>query len=142
MNWAFAEIAPGSERQMASLEKWAPYVLSIVRIVAALLFIQYGLEKFFGFPGPGPEMTTLLWVQGVIEIVGGTLLLLGAYTRSVAFILSGDMAAAYFITYLPLSFYPAVSGGGEAVQFCFLFFYIVFAGGGPWSVDATVLKRP
>ena len=127
--------------QMASLERWAPYVLSIVRIVFALAFIEYGLEKFFGFPGPGPEMTPLFWVQGVIEIVGGSLLLVGAYTRPVAFILSGDMAVAYFITYVPRSFYPAVSGGGEALQFCFLFFYLVFAGGGPLSLDATLLKR-
>jgi putative oxidoreductase len=124
-----------------SSEKWSPRVLSLVRIVAAACFFEYGLEKYFGFPAAGPKMNTLLYVQGVIEIVGGLLLLVGAYTRTVAFILSGDMAAAYFIEHLPRSFFPAVNGGDAAVLFCFLFFYIVFVGGGPWSVDCFVLKQ-
>jgi|SRR5277367_5787425 len=80
---------------MESLEKWTPYVLSVVRIVAALLFMEHGLQKFFGFPSAGPPMTTILWVQASIEVVGGIALLLGAYTRPVAFILCGDMAVAY-----------------------------------------------
>ena len=86
-------------------------------------------------------MRPLLYVQGVIEIVGGILLLVGVYTRVVAFILAGDMAVAYFIAHFPRSFFPAANGGNLAVLYCFVFFYIVFAGGGPWSLDRIVLKR-
>ena len=124
-----------------SLEKGRPYVLSTLRIVVALLFLEHGLQKYVGFPSAGPPMTTLLYVQGVIEIVGGILLLVGAYTRVVGFILAGDMAAAYFMAHLPRSFFPAVNGGDAAVLFCFAFFYIFFAGGGPWSVDRALLKQ-
>jgi putative oxidoreductase len=124
-----------------SLEKGRPYVLSTLRIVVALLFLEHGLQKYVGFPSAGPPMTTLLYVQGVIEIVGGILLLIGAYTRVVGFILAGDMAAAYFMAHLPRSFFPAVNGGDAAVLFCFAFFYIFFAGGGPWSVDRALLKQ-
>ena len=119
----------------ASLDKGRPYILSIMRIVIALLFIEHGMQKYFGFPSAGPPMTTLLYVQGVIEIVGGIFLLIGAYTRVVAFILAGDMALAYFMAHFPRSFFPAVNGGDAAVLFCFIFFYIFFAGGGPWSLD-------
>jgi putative oxidoreductase len=129
------------EWQMTSLEKWAPQMLSIVRIVAALLFMQHGLQKFFGFPAPGPEMTTLYWVQGAIEAIGGLLLLLGAYTRPVAFIMAGDMAVAYFMAHYPSSFYPLVNKGDLAVLFCFVFLYIFFAGGGAWSLDKSLLKQ-
>ena len=118
-----------------SLDKERPYILSIVRIVVALLFIEHGLQKYFGFPSAGPPMRTLLYVQGVIEVVGGIFLLTGAYTRMVAFILSGNMAVAYFMAHSPRSFFPAVNGGDAAVLFCFIFLYIFFAGGGPWSLD-------
>jgi len=87
----------------ASLEKGRPYILSVLRIVVALLFMEHGLQKYFGFPSAGPPMRTLLYVQGVIEIVGGILLLIGAYTRVVAFILAGDMAVAFFIAHFPRS---------------------------------------
>jgi putative oxidoreductase len=86
-------------------------------------------------------MTPLLYVQGAIEVVGGILLLVGAYTRVVAFILAGDMAVAYFMAHFPRSFFPAMNGGDAAVLFCFTFFYIFFAGGGPWSVDRVALKQ-
>ena len=86
-------------------------------------------------------MTPLLYVQGAIEVVGGILLLVGAYTRVVAFILAGDMAVAYFMAHFPRSFFPAMNGGDAAVLFCFIFFYIFFAGGGPWSVDRVALKQ-
>jgi putative oxidoreductase len=125
----------------ATLEKGRPYILSVLRIVVALLFIEHGLQKYFGFPSAGPPMTMLLYVQGVIEIVGGILLLIGAYTRVVAFILAGDMAVAYFMAHLPRSFFPSMNGGDAAVLFCFAFFYILFAGGGPWSVDRVALKQ-
>jgi putative oxidoreductase len=125
----------------ATLEKGRPYILSVLRIVVALLFIEHGLQKYFGFPSAGPPMTMLLYVQGVIEIVGGILLLIGAYTRVVAFILAGDMAVAYFMAHFPRSFFPAVNGGDAAVLYCFAFFYMFFAGGGPWSFDRTALKQ-
>jgi putative oxidoreductase len=122
------------------LDRGRPYILSILRIVIALLFLEHGLQKYFSFPSAGPPMRTLLYVQGVIEIAGGVLLLLGAYTRVVAFIIAGDMAAAYFIVHLPRSFFPAVNGGDAAVLYCFVFFYIFFAGGGPWSYDRAIRR--
>jgi putative oxidoreductase len=125
----------------ASLEKWRPYVLSLLRIVAALLFLEEGLIHLFSFPVPPRPMTTLFYIQGVIETVGGLLLLFGAWSRPVAFILSGDMAVGYFMIEFPDSFYPAVNGGEAAILFCFVFLYIFFAGGGPWSVDHAVLKQ-
>jgi putative oxidoreductase len=127
---------------MTFLDKWAPYWLSVLRIVAALLFLEHGLEKFFGFPAAGPAtMSPTLWAQAAIEVVGGLALLVGAYARPVAFILCGDMAVAYFLAHFPRSFYPAVNGGDAAVLFCFVFFYIMVAGGGPWSVDDALLAR-
>ena len=86
-------------------------------------------------------MRPLLYVQGIIEIVGGILLAGGLYTRVVAFILSGDMAFAYFTAHFPRSYYPAVNGGDLAVLYCFVFLYIFFAGGGPWSLDRVVLRQ-
>ena len=126
---------------MTSLEKWAPYALGILRIVAALLFIEHGLQKMFGFPSAGPPMSAVLWIEALIEVLGGLALLVGAYTRPVAFVLSGDMAVAYFTAHFPRSFYPAVNGGDAAILFCFVFLYIFFAGAGPWSVDRVMLNR-
>jgi len=125
----------------ASLEKGRPYILSIVRIVVALLFLEHGLQKYFAFPSAGPPMTPLLYVQGAIEIVGGILLFVGAYTRPVAFILAGDMAVAYFMAHFPRSFFPAMNGGDAAILYCFAFLYIFYEGAGPWSVDRVVLKK-
>jgi putative oxidoreductase len=123
-------------------ENWSPQVLSVVRIVAASCFLEHGLEKFFGFPAAGPaNMTALLYVQGFLEAVGGLLLLFGVYTRPVAFVLAGNMAVAYFLAHFPRSFYPAVNGGDAAILYCFIFLYIVFAGGGSWSVDRSVLHQ-
>ncbi len=126
---------------MSSLEKWAPYVLSLVRVVAALAFMEHGVQKLIGFPAPAPPMTALLWVQAVIELLGGIALLLGAYTRPIAFLLSGNMAVAYFMAHFPRSFFPSVNGGDAAILFCFVFLYLAFAGGGPWSFDGAVLNR-
>ena len=125
----------------ASLDRARPYILSVLRIVVALLFMQHGLQKYFAFPSAGPLMRPILYVQGVIEIAGGVLLLLGIYTRAVAFILAGDMAVAYFIAHAPRSFFPAVNMGDAAVLYCFVFLYIFFAGGGPWSLDRALLKQ-
>jgi len=85
---------------------WSPRMLSVLRIMTALLFIQHGTAKFFGFPGPGPALAPLVVVQGILELGGGILLLIGFYTRTVAFILSGDMAVAYFMVKAPKSFFP------------------------------------
>jgi putative oxidoreductase len=125
----------------ASLEKGRPYILSIARIVVALLFLEHGLQKYFAFPSAGPPMTPLLYLQGAIEIVGGILLFVGAYTRPVAFILAGDMAVAYFMAHFPRSFFPAMNGGDAAILYCFAFLYIFYEGAGPWSVDRVVLKK-
>jgi putative oxidoreductase len=124
---------------MTSLEKWAPHALSLLRIVAALLFMQHGAEKLFGFPAAGPApITALQWVQGLIEAFGGAALLVGVFTRPVAFVLSGDMAVAYFMAHFPRSFFPIVNHGDEAVLYCFVFLFIVFAGAGSWSLDARL----
>ena len=123
---------------------WAPRMLSVLRIMAALLFIEHGTQKFFDFPPPatpGSSLTTLLVGQGFLELVGGFLLLIGFYTRIVAFILSGDMAVAYFMRHTPRGFFPLVNGGQLAILFCFVFFYIFVAGGGVWSVDARLSSR-
>jgi putative oxidoreductase len=129
--------------RMDSLMVWAPRVLSIVRIMVALLFFEHGTQKLFNFPpGPNhPAFFTLLWWQAIIEIVGGVLLALGLFTQPVAFILSGDMAVAYFMSHAPRSFFPVVNAGDSAVLYCFIFFYIFFAGPGPWSLDATMWGR-
>ena len=121
---------------------WAPYVLSVLRIVTAFLFMEYGTAKLFAFPGPlmpggaTAVMGTLPWVAGVLEAFGGLLVLLGLFTRPVAFLLSGEMAVAYFIAHAPNGFWPVLNGGGPAVLYCFLFLYLSVAGAGPWSLDA------
>jgi putative oxidoreductase len=123
-------------------EALAPYVLSIVRIVVALLFFEHGLSKMVGFPtGEVRELFTLSWWSGAIEFVTGALLALGLATRTMAFIASGEMAFAYFLAHAPQSFYPIVNRGEGAILYCFIFLYIAFAGGGPWSLDALLHKR-
>ncbi len=120
-------------------ERWAPLMLSILRIVAALIFIEHGTQKLIGFPeAPAngfPTLLSLLWWQGAIELVGGVLLFLGLFTRLVAFILAGDMAFAYWMVHAPKSPYPALNGGDAAILFCFVFLYLAFAGGGTLSLD-------
>ncbi|KRA60039.1 DoxX family protein [Caulobacter sp. Root655] len=131
---------------MERLNVWAPRVLSLLRIVTALLFMEHGLMKLFHFPGPQPgapdPLPTMLVVAAWLEIVGGGLIALGLFTRPVAFILSGQMAVAYFLAHAPQGFYPAMNMGEPAVLYCFLFLYLVFAGPGEWSVDAQLRKRP
>lgn len=118
--------------------RFAPYALSLLRFVAAILFLQHGMSKLFGFPQPGhmPAFLTLIWFAGVIEFVGSILLGLGLFTRAAAFIMAGEMAFAYFMSHAPRGFYPILNSGEGAILFCFVFFYLVFAGGGPISVDA------
>lgn len=124
---------------------WSPRVLSLLRIMAGLLILQYGCAKILGFPeweyAKSIEPFTLFWFAGMIELVGGALVALGLLTRPAAFILSGEMAFAYFIAHAPGSFFPLLNMGNEAVLFCFVFLYLAFAGGGPWSVDAVRSPR-
>jgi len=117
---------------------WTPRMLSILRIVAALLFIEHGTSKLFGFPhNPSfDHLPPLLWVAGILEFGGGILVLLGLFTRPVAFLLSGEMAVAYFMAHFPRAFLPLQNGGGPAVLFCFVFLFLAVAGGGAWSLDA------
>jgi putative oxidoreductase len=122
---------------------WQPRVLSILRIVTAFMFMQHGGQKLFGFPAPQRyefDLFTLSGVAGVLEIVGGFLILIGLFTRPVAFILSGQMAVAYFIAHAPQAFWPLLNNGELAALFSFIFLYLFVAGGGVWSLD-NVLKR-
>lgn len=131
---------------MPNLDVWAPRVLSLLRIVTALLFMEHGLMKLFHFPAPQPgapdPLPMILMAAATIEVVGGALIALGLFTRVAAFVCSGQMAAAYFMAHAPQGFWPALNGGEAAILFCFVFLYVVFAGPGIWSVDALVRKRP
>ena len=122
----------------ATLSRFAPHALSLLRIVACLMLLQHGTSKFLAFPMTMnmPAMFGMFWWAGVIELVGGVLLLLGVFSRPAAFLLSGHLAAVYFIGHAGRGFYPLTNGGEVAVLFCFIFFYLIFAGPGPWSVDA------
>lgn len=124
---------------MDQLARFSPQILSILRIVTALLLLQHGLSKFVGFPVAmnSPPLFSLYWFAGAIEIVGGVLLLIGLFSRWAAFILSGELAFAYFLGHAPKGFYPLTNGGEAAVLFCFAFLYLAAAGPGPWSVDAA-----
>ncbi len=122
-------------------DRFAPQALSLLRIVASLLFLLHGASKLLGFPPspmPMPAMGTLMWFGGVLELVGGGLLLLGILTRPVAFLLSGEMAVAYWMFHAPQSTFPSVNGGDAAILFCFVFLLIAAAGPGPWSVDSAM----
>ena len=125
------------------LTVWTPRVLSILRIIAGFLFLWHGSQKLFGFPPSqsGGGATGLMLVAGVLEFFGGLLLLLGLFTRPVAFILSGLMAAAYFMAHAPGGFLPIVNKGEPAVIYCFVFLYFAFAGGGAWSLDRLIWKK-
>lgn len=120
------------------LDSWKPRVLSILRIVTAFLFIQHGTQKMFGFPVPAHQpfdLYSLIGLAGVLEVFGGLLILLGLFTRPVAFLLSGEMAFAYFMAHAPQAFWPLMNGGELAVMWCFTFLYLACAGGGEWSLD-------
>jgi putative oxidoreductase len=119
--------------------RWTPRMLSVLRAMAGALFLEHGTQKLFGFPAPpnaAPALFSLLGVQGVLELTGGLLMLVGLFTRPVAFILAGDMAVAYFISHAPQSFFPVLNRGDAAILYCFIFLYLASAGGGSWSLDA------
>jgi putative oxidoreductase len=134
-------------RLVSRSRSWAPYLLSVLRIVTAFLFMQFGTAKLFAFPGaimPGggtAPVASLAGVAGILETFGGLLLLLGLFTRPVAFLLSGEMAVAYFYAHAPQGFWPVLNQGAPAALYCFLFLYLSAAGPGPWSLDA-LRRRP
>jgi putative oxidoreductase len=132
--------------------RWTGALLSVLRIVTAFCFMWHGMQKLFGYPPmmgptgtPAPRMAlapfSQLWVAGVLEVFGGALLLLGLFTRPVAFLLSGEMAVAYFQVHAPRGFLPLVNRGEVVVLFCFIYLYLAAAGGGPWSLDAMLERR-
>jgi len=128
----------------SAIGDWTPRLLSVLRIVSAFMFVEHGLQKWLAYPVPRPS-PTILWslsgAAGVLELLGGLFLLLGLFTRPVAFVLSGLMAFAYFIAHAPRGFWPIVNGGELAVLYCFVFLYLSVAGGGPWSVDRWVRRQ-
>lgn len=122
-----------------TLDKWRPQILSVMRIVAGLLLIPHGTVKLFGWPTGNPaDLMSLMGVAAGIEVIGGVLLVIGLFTRPTAFIVSGFLAAAYFMAHAPQGFHPIVNRGELAILWCFVTFYIFFAGPGPWSVDAAM----
>jgi putative oxidoreductase len=131
----------------ARWRSWAPYLLSVLRIVAAFVFMQPGTAKLFAFPaaimpdGGTVQVWSLLGLAAILEAFGGLLLLLGLFTRPVAFVLAGEMAFAYFIGHAPQGFWPVVNQGMPAILFCFIWLYLAAAGPGPWSLDARLGTR-
>jgi putative oxidoreductase len=125
---------------------WTPYLLSILRIVATFLFMQFGTAKLFGFPAPimpgggTAPVGSLVWFASLLETFGGFLLLIGLFTRPIAFLVSGEMAVAYFYGHAPQGFWPVLNQGHPAIMFCFLYLYVSAAGPGPWSVDAYLAR--
>ena len=124
----------------------APRMRAVLRIVAALIFLEHGTQKLFGFPAPPatglPAMFSLYWFAAVLELVGGLLLVLGLFTRPVAFVLAGEMAFAYWMSHAPRSFFPALNGGDAAILYCFVFLYFVAAGPGAWAIDIARGREP
>ncbi|HRN83212.1 MAG TPA: DoxX family protein [Pseudolabrys sp.] len=132
-----------------TLTRYAPYGLALLRIVTALLFIEHGTQKLFGFPAmqataqgaPSGGLSLIMLIGGLLEVGGGAAILIGLFTRPVAFILAGEMAVAYWFMHVPMGgFFPINNGGDSAILFCFVFLYLVVAGPGAWSVDVA-LKR-
>lgn len=124
---------------------WPQRMLSVLRIVAALVFITFGTMKLFNYPPlpagmPPIPLVSKLGLAGTLETIGGFLMLIGLFTRPLAFILSGEMAVAYFQGHFPHSFWPSINLGTPAILYCFIYLYLVFAGAGPWSVDAMIAR--
>jgi len=126
------------------LASYWPQTLSVVRIVVALLFLEHGTAKLFGFPATSmssPHMGSLMWTQALIEVIGGLLLAVGLMSRLTAFVLAGNMAVAYFMAHAPKGFFPLANGGDAAVLFCFVFLALFVAGPGRWSVDESLRRQ-
>jgi putative oxidoreductase len=126
-------------------ERWGPRLLSLLRIVAAFLFMAHGTQKLFAWPVDEPRdpaaLISLMGLAGVLEVFGGLLLLLGLFTRPVAFVLAGEMAVAYFMAHAPRDLWPILNQGEIAALYCFLFLYLGAVGAGPWSLDAARQRR-
>ena len=127
-----------------TLAAWTPRALSVLRIIMGLMIIQHGMAKILGFPAVASFANlspfSLIGVAGLIELIGGALLIVGLLTRPVAFIISGEMAFAYFMAHAPKDFYPLINGGTLAIMFCFTCLFLSTAGAGPWSVDAAIKR--
>ena len=127
------------------LAGWSPYGQAALRMMAALLFLAHGVQKFFGFPEPSErgtvQLLSLMGLAATLELVGGLLLLVGLFTRPIAFLLSGMMAVAYFMAHAPRSFFPILNGGEPAILFCFIFLFLSMAGPGALSLDAARGRR-
>ena len=127
------------------LDRYSPYALAALRIATALIFIPHGTQKLFGFPAPPasglPPLLSLLGIGAVLELVGGFLILIGLWTRPVAFILAGEMAVAYWWFHFPRNFYPILNGGDASILYCFVFLLLVFTGAGALSVDGARSHR-
>jgi len=126
------------------VDAWSPRARSVLRIVSGFMFMAHGAQKLLGFPAPRPnptELLSLIGVAGILELFGGALLLLGWFTRPVAFVLSGLMAFAYFLAHAPQGFWPLLNRGELAALYSFVFLYLATAGGGPWSIDHWWRKR-
>jgi putative oxidoreductase len=141
---AGSEISIESGRSVFGLDVWAPRVLSVVRIVTALLFVEHGLMKLVHFPAGMPglpdPLPPMLIAAALIEVIGGLLIAAGLFTRIAAFVCSGEMAVAYFMVHAPMSFWPAMNQGEPAILFCFIFLYFAFAGPGAGSLGALLAK--
>jgi putative oxidoreductase len=133
-----------SETIAATMAAFAPRALSVLRIITGLMIIEHGMAKLLGYPVVAAfaelKVFSLLGAAGIIELVGGALLILGLFTQPAAFILSGEMAVAYFMVHAPRSFFPLINGGSLAIIYCFACLYLSTAGAGPWCVDATMKK--
>lgn len=130
---------------MPNSSEWTPRILSLLRIVTALLFIEHATMKFFQFPAPIPGVTyplpAIMLVAGAIEVITGALMTVGLFTRIAAFIASGEMAVAYFLGHATHGFWPVLNMGEPAILFCFIFLYLAFAGGGAWALDRPASIR-
>jgi putative oxidoreductase len=141
-------MADGAQKELpqmsSTLDRWSPYALAVLRIVTALLFMEHGTQKLFGFPAPpeggAPPLLSLFGIGAILEFVGSLLILVGLFTRPVAFVLAGEMAVAYWMFHAPRSLYPVLNGGDASILFCFVFLLLVFTGPGALSVDGA--RRP
>jgi len=126
---------------MDMLSRWQPQILGLCRIMTALLYTQHGTNKLLGFPlreGQDfdfPEITSLRFISGALELIGGPIIALGLFTRPLCFLMSGHMAFAYFLGHAPESFYPYVNGGDASILYCFMFLLLAAAGPGAWALD-------
>ncbi len=124
----------------STLARYAPQALAVLRIATALVFLAHGTAKFLAVPHVAMfdqmPVVSIYGLAGALEVIGSVLLILGLFVRPTAFVLSGFMAVAYFMAHAPKSFFPILNGGDSAIQFCFVFLYLVFAGGGAWTLDA------